>query len=160
MRDGISIRTYTAHDEEALRTLVLQLHESLRPLDADLAPGTQIIDKHFADIVQFARDTEGLILLAEDNAQAVGYVCLYGRITPGEQDELPAPYSFMAELYVLPEYQRQGIGRELVARAEAHARELGACKIELKVLAPNTPAQAFYTALDYAPRIIVMQKKL
>mgnify|MGYP000747379776 CR=1 FL=1 len=159
MRDGILIRQYTPDDAAALRTLVLQLHESLRPLDADLAPGAHIIDEHVADVVQFARDSDGLILLADDHGRAVGYLCLYGRITPNDQDELPAPYSFMAELYVLPEYQRQGIGRELVARAEAHARELGACKIELKVLAQNTPAQEFYTALGYAPRIIVMRKK-
>lgn len=157
---GILIRPYTPDDDTALRALVLQLHESLRPLDADLAPGENIIDKHYTDIVQFARDSDGIILLAEENGRAVGYVCLYGRITPNEQDELPAPYSFMAELFVLPDYQRRGIGRELVARAEAHARKLGACKVELKVLAPNTPAQEFYATLGYAPRIIVMQKKL
>lgn len=35
----ISIRHYDPADEATLRALVLQLHESLRPLDADLAPG-------------------------------------------------------------------------------------------------------------------------
>lgn len=160
MQTEIIIRCYTPDDHASLRALVLQLHESLRPLDADLAPGENIIDKHYTDIVQFARDSDGLILLAEQNGRAVGYVCLYGRVTPNEQDELPAQYSFMAELFVLPDYQRRGIGRELVARAEAHAHALGAYKVELKVLAPNTTAQEFYATLGYSPRIIVMQKKL
>jgi hypothetical protein len=39
----VSIRRFNNADREVLRHLVLQLHETLRQFDEDLAPGEQII---------------------------------------------------------------------------------------------------------------------
>ncbi len=43
----IRMRKYRPDDREQLRQLVLELHETLRPLDTDLAPGPEIIDAYF-----------------------------------------------------------------------------------------------------------------
>jgi hypothetical protein len=42
-----TIRLYSDSDRDVLRRLVLALHETLRPFDADLAPGREIIDRYF-----------------------------------------------------------------------------------------------------------------
>ena len=46
-----SIRRYSQADYEVLRDLVLHLHEALRPFDVDLAPGDQIIDRYFHELI-------------------------------------------------------------------------------------------------------------
>ena len=68
------------------------------------------------------------------------------------------PYS--GEIYVMgirPEAQHQGLGRALVERAEAHARELGIEYLQVKTLGPSNPdagyakTRAFYEALGFRP---------
>lgn len=48
------------------------------------------------------------------------------------------------DLAVLPGYRGRGIGRALLAAAEAHARQLGCCKLTLEVQEDNTPARRLY----------------
>lgn len=156
----LSIRPYQPADLEALRGLVLELHESQRPFDTDLAPGEQIIEPYFAELMSMVEHTKGAILVAEDDNRLVGYVCLYGAVPPEDPDEKPDPYSFMAELFVRPDYRNSGTGRRLVEQAERHAAECGVYKIELKVLARNESAVRFYETLGYTPRIIVMSKRV
>lgn len=156
----VSIRRYGQADRNILRNLVLQLHETLRPLDVDLAPGDEIIERYFNDLVSRIGQSAGAIFVAEDAKRIIGYVCLWGSMTPDDLDERPAPYSFMAELFVQPDYRSLGIGRRLVAHAERHALACGSHKIELKVLAENASALRFYEALGYEPRMLIMRKQL
>lgn len=53
-------------------------------------------------------------------------------------------------LAVDPDFRRQGIGRLLVARAEAILREAGCPKICLQVRTANGAALEFYRALDFS----------
>jgi GNAT superfamily N-acetyltransferase len=119
------IRRFRQADRVALCDLVLQLHETLRPFDVDLAPGAQIIDPHFNELITRVEQTAGAIFIAEDDGCMIGYVCVWGSVTPGDLDERPDPYSFMAELFVRPGYRSLGIGRRLVERAERHAAGCG-----------------------------------
>ncbi len=47
-------------------------------------------------------------------------------------------------------FRGQGVGRRLLDAVEAHARELGCCKITLEVLQGNAPAQTLYRSVGYA----------
>jgi ribosomal protein S18 acetylase RimI-like enzyme len=156
----VSIRRFSQADREVLRALVLQLHDTLRPFDVDLLPGDQVIERYFDALMAKVEQTKGAVFVAEDNNRMVGYVCLWGAVVPDELDERPDPYSFMAELFVRPDYRSLGIGRCLVEQAERYAFECGTYKLELKVLAQNESAVRFYEALGYAPRVIVMSKRV
>jgi ribosomal protein S18 acetylase RimI-like enzyme len=59
------IRPCTPADQEALRDLVLELHEGLRPLDEDLAPGREIIAEYFGGLLAAVERTDGAIFVAE-----------------------------------------------------------------------------------------------
>ena len=48
------------------------------------------------------------------------------------------------DLAVLPGRRGRGTGRALLAAAEAHARELGCCKLTLEVQEDNAPARRLY----------------
>jgi GNAT superfamily N-acetyltransferase len=155
-----TIRTYRHSDRDVLRALVLELHDSLRPFDEDLAPGDEIIDHYFNGLLSRVDETGGAVFLAEEADGVAGYVCVWGGVAPEDPDERVDPYSFMAELFVRPGRRHSGIGRLLVERAEAFAREHGMYKMELKVLARNESALRFYESLGYAPRVVVMGKRM
>ena len=55
------------------------------------------------------------------------------------------------KIAVEPAFRRRGIARELLARAAADARDLGASEATLEVRASNEGAQALYTALGFQP---------
>jgi GNAT superfamily N-acetyltransferase len=155
-----TIRPYRPADVEILRELVLELHETLRPFDDDLPPGEEILDHYFRELTARVDDTAGAVYVAEEDGHVVGYICVWGSVAPDDPDERPDPYSFMAELFVRPEHRHGGIGRCLVEKAEGLARERCMYKMELKVLARNESALRFYEALGYAPRVVVMSKRV
>lgn len=53
------------------------------------------------------------------------------------------------DLAVLPAVRGQGIGRALLAAAEAHARATGCCKLTLEVQEDNAPARALYARFGF-----------
>ena len=53
-------------------------------------------------------------------------------------------------LAVAPEHQKQGLGRQILAEAEAKLRALGCPKINLQVRTDNHEAIAFYERIGFS----------
>lgn len=53
------------------------------------------------------------------------------------------------DVAVLADARGGGIGRRLLAAAEAHARAAGCCKLTLEVLENNLPAKGLYESVGY-----------
>ncbi|MDO4795228.1 MAG: GNAT family N-acetyltransferase [Brachymonas sp.] len=53
------------------------------------------------------------------------------------------------DIAVLPAWRGQGVAQQLLAAAEAHAREQGCCKLTLEVLSNNTRAQGAYQRFGF-----------
>ena len=87
---------------------------------------------------------EGM-LVAEEGGEIVGYVAL-GRPTRLESNRHVADIRGLA---VAPAHQGRGLGRALVQAALAAARERGARRVTLRVLAPNTAARALYESCGF-----------
>lgn len=86
-------------------------------------------------------------LLAYADDQPVGLVnCLQGFSTFACR-----PLLNVHDLAVLPAWRGQGIGRALLQRVEAIARERDCCKLTLEVLQGNHPAQGLYLSQGFAP---------
>ena len=60
-----------------------------------------------------------------------------------------SPVGFLEGWYVVPERRRQGIGRALVAAAEAWARGLGCREFASDAVAENTVSAAAHRALGF-----------
>jgi len=100
-------------------------------------------------ILEYEQAIEHLpTFLAESNNQVLGFLSL--------KSHFPAS----AEIHVMavhPDARRGGIGRALVAAAEAHARGLGVEYMQVKTLGPSRPSaeyaltRAFYEAMGYRP---------
>jgi ribosomal protein S18 acetylase RimI-like enzyme len=52
-------------------------------------------------------------------------------------------------LYIAPAWRRRGVGRALVERVEAHARQVGATHVWLETSSVNVPGLAAYERLGY-----------
>jgi len=87
----------------------------------------------------------------------VGYIVL----TFGYSFEYHGRDSFIDELYIEPQYRRQGIGRRAIQFVEERARELGVNAIHLEVDQGNDPAAELYRRAGYNdPSRFLMTKRL
>lgn len=75
----------------------------------------------------------------------VGYIVL----TLGYSFEFHGRDAFIDELYVQPQFRRQGIGRRAMQFVEERARELGVNAIHLEVDDGNDPAAELYRRTGY-----------
>jgi ribosomal protein S18 acetylase RimI-like enzyme len=80
-----------------------------------------------------------------DSPSASGFVHLY----PSCDSLAMKPLWILYDLYVAPEARRHGLGRALMDRAAALARESGASCLILETAKDNLPAQSLYERLGY-----------
>jgi ribosomal protein S18 acetylase RimI-like enzyme len=85
------------------------------------------------------------VWLAFDGARAVG-VCV-GFL--GFSTFQARPLLNIHDLAVLPDARGAGVGRALLAAAEAHAVAIGCCKLTLEVLEDNAPARGLYARFGF-----------
>lgn len=92
------------------------------------------------------RKNRSIIHLALDSdGRALGFVQLY----PAWCSVAAAPTCTLYDLYVDASARQRGVGRALMLAAEASARKLRACRIDLETATDNFIGQALYEDLGY-----------
>lgn len=102
--------------------------------------------------------------LAFEGPQAVGLINCF----EGVSTFRAMPLLNIHDIVVSASYRRLGLGRALLAAAEAGARARGCCKLTLEVLERNQPAVAAYQQAGFMPyaldpamgRAMFFEKKL
>lgn len=87
------------------------------------------------------------VLLAELGGEPVGFALFFHNFSTF----LGRPGLYIEDLYVRPAARRRGVGRRLLARLAALARERGCGRMEWSVLNWNEPAIRFYRSLGARP---------
>jgi GNAT superfamily N-acetyltransferase len=82
-------------------------------------------------------------ILAEYAGQAVGFALFF----PNYSTFLTKPGIYLEDLFVIPEYRRQGIGKALLSKLAQIAVERNCGRLEWSVLDWNEPAQKFYRSM-------------
>jgi GNAT superfamily N-acetyltransferase len=82
-------------------------------------------------------------IVAEWESKLVGFALFF----PNYSTFLAKPGIYLEDLFVLPEYRRQGIGKALLAYLGKLAVERGAGRLEWSVLDWNESAIAFYQSM-------------
>lgn len=88
-------------------------------------------------------DPAGLILATTDEGKAIGFVHA-GFVADETKSHLSRKTGVICAVIVDPVYRRQGIGRELVSRAEAYLRQSGS---EIILAGGADPRDPFYCGL-------------
>ena len=96
-----------------------------------------------------ADDPRGL-WTAEDNGEPVGFAWSWAC----------EGLWFLAQLFVKPDVQSHGIGRELLERTLEHADRIGAVQRALITFAFNTVSQGLYIRHGFAPRFPIYSMRL
>ncbi len=91
----------------------------------------------------------GLFLVAEDSGAIVGAVLA----------AFDGRRGWLYHLAVAPDRQRGGIGRLLVAEAEARLRARGCAKVNLHIEPRNADVARFYERMGYAEQRLVFMEK-
>ena len=98
--------------------------------------------RNFAERAQ-GHHPRDVLLVAEDDADDLIAV-VFGMEA---DDDSSGSVAEVAGLYVLPDRQRQGIGRLLLMEAGKELATLGFTKLQIGVLTTNLPARGFYKAM-------------
>jgi ribosomal protein S18 acetylase RimI-like enzyme len=87
------------------------------------------------------------VIIAETphDQQAIGFAQLY----PGLCSVDLTHFFVLYDLYILPDYRRQGVARDLVTYATRWASRKGAARIDLETAHTNTAAATLYKGLGF-----------
>jgi GNAT superfamily N-acetyltransferase len=155
------IREYEeGRDREGLRECVIALQEYERSLDSRLPEGASVADACLRSIFEHCRKSLGKIFVAEADGRVVGYVSVLARVRTDEPEEGPREHALVADVAVLEEYRRRGVGRRLLAAAEEYARKSSAKWMRVCVMAGNKPARALYAHVGFSERELDLEKGL
>ena len=88
-------------------------------------------------------ERERIFAAEDDDGRIVGVAMAGPLLVDGE----PVPIADLLALYILPDRQRRGIGRQLLAAVARWADERGYRSLQVRVLVVNAPARRFYEAL-------------
>lgn len=142
------VRAAGPDDVPALARLhaeVQALHRAARPDDYR--------DPSLAELEDWMRrlltDPAVVLLLAEEQAEALGFAVVRREASPGHVFAPPRLRALVDGLGVAATARRRGAGRALMAAAEELARTWGAAAVVLDVQGFNTDAERFYRALGY-----------
>ena len=143
---------------------ILQLHaqtawESLAP-ERQAEVNKETVTTRIADQVTKSRvehGTSNQAFVARDLAgNCAGFVWI---------DQIRSSFTgksqaYLLDIVVLESYRRQGLGRLLMAEAEAWAKQKGFDRVGLNVAAHNVAAIDLYNKLGYKTETVKMWKKL
>jgi ribosomal protein S18 acetylase RimI-like enzyme len=159
-RETLEIRPYSEEDRECVLACIAEFQDFELALEADRLPGAQVAGAHLAYLMEQCADKRGTILVAADDNNVSGFVCVWIDEDFGEHLALPAQAAYVSDLVVSQTRRRNGVGQELMHAAERFAREHAAPLLTVNVLAANRVARAFYAAGGYREYELLLTKRL
>jgi ribosomal protein S18 acetylase RimI-like enzyme len=155
------IREYRPEtDMPDVRACLVALQDHERGLEPALLDGEVMADAHLAVLLERCRSWDGCIFVAASGPRVIGLVCVWARVPPDGPDDVPHDHAYLSDLAVLGAHRRAGIGRALLERAEAFARERGATTLRVGVRSRNTAARQLYTSAGFAESRVELAKPL
>lgn len=160
MSSSVIIRVYEPRDRAAVDECMVELQEVEWELDANRRRGAEIAAPYIQQLLDRRQADAGELFVAEVNGEIAGFVCVYAKLDSGKMCPAYTKYAYVSDIVVRSTHRGGGIGRLLLERAEAFAREKGALVINLDVLSRNVGAVGFYELMGYDRIEISMRKVL
>lgn len=155
MVDRIAIRSAGEADVDFVSGLVSSLLEFGSPAWKDAKPLAQRFAEVLASAVR-AQDSRSTVLIAQsEDGTRLGFISL----TVGE-DVTGVERGHVADLGVIEDARRMGVGSALMMAGEAWARERGLPVLSIDLWATNERARVFYESLGYSAESSCLFKRL
>ncbi|AUT00407.1 GNAT family N-acetyltransferase [Nostoc sp. CENA543] len=137
MTNNLIVRCAEPDDSKALFELIQGLAE-YEKLSHAVTGNALALHEHLFGSKKYVE-----ALLAEYSGKAVGFALFFHNYSTF----LTKPGIYLEDLFVLPEYRRQGIGKALLIKLAQIAVERECGRLEWTVLDWNESAQAFYRSM-------------
>jgi ribosomal protein S18 acetylase RimI-like enzyme len=156
--EGIRIRKARRKDFDFILGLsVATLRDELTPYERERASASKLVGIMTKNLRRLMAASGMLTFVAETaGGERAGFI-MVGRSASVFTDQQQA---FVYDVAVAPPFRRRGIGRLLMERAEAHAREQNMGFITLMVDCANAAARSLYAQLGYEDSKVLMRKLL
>lgn len=153
MQVNINIRTATFADLNFIISLLPSYAEFGLPSWRD----AKVMVDTDTEVFITALQNGAAIFIAEDEAQTpLGFVHLH----PGSDHYYKAKQCHISDLIVAPVGRGQGVGKLLMAKAEAWAKENGYQRISLNVFDGNERARKLYEELGFGADVVKYIKEI
>ncbi len=130
----VTLRSVTPEDLPTLLQLIWALAE-YEKLSHLVTGSEELLGQHLFGDRPYAE-----AVLAECDGQAAGFALFFYNYSTF----LTKPGIYLEDLFVLPQFRRQGIGKALLTHLAKRALDEGCGRLEWSVLDWNAPAIAFY----------------
>ena len=141
----VTIRPYQSKDRPDLLACINTLQEHERSLEPEFKKSGDEVASSFLDFyVSEDQSLSGKLLVAEVDGRVAGFVNGYIDEDEGAGDLVIRRWFYLSDIAVLPGFQGQKIGSQLITAIEDHARSLNLKQIKLDVLSRNDCAKSFY----------------
>jgi GNAT superfamily N-acetyltransferase len=134
---NLTLRFAQATDCDVLFELIQQLAE-YEKLSHAVSGNAQALKEHLFGSRKYVE-----AILAEYAGQAVGFALFFHNYSTF----LTKPGIYLEDLFVIPQFRRQGIGKSLLIKLAQIAVERDCGRLEWSVLDWNEPAKAFYRSM-------------
>jgi len=145
----MNIRQATPADSFLLSSLCMDVQRLHAEYHSEVFKTPQSADFASSFFDEMLADPEITIYIAEENAQALGYIFCKLIERPETPFTYPNRFLHIDQISIRPDAQERGAGTALMDRVEKLARELGVSKIQLDSWDFNTKAHAFFEGLGF-----------
>jgi GNAT superfamily N-acetyltransferase len=143
------IRKAAETDIEALVRCHKSFMEHHINIDKRFALRTGAEEKWEEQITNSLKDPNTLVLVAESDSYIAG--CAYTIIKEGAMDFGPRKIGYLCDVFVEPDYRRQGITRQFLLTTQKWLQERGINTIEASWAVYCVEAQKTWRALGFIP---------
>jgi GNAT superfamily N-acetyltransferase len=157
----INIRPARPDDRELLVKLLTLFQDDERAIHPNRRPGADVGEIALADIERDNAAHNGIILIAERDGEAVGFVACH---EDHDDDALiyaeTRDHGYVSDIFVLHAHRGHGVGGALLDAAEDHLAKRGFTRVRLWVLVDNSHSRAIYEARGYRGYEMIYEKDL
>jgi GNAT superfamily N-acetyltransferase len=136
-QSAVKLRSATVEDVETIFNLILALAQ-YEKLSHQVIGTSEQLKEHL-----FGERPYAEVILADIDSKTVGFALFFHNYSTF----LTQPGIYLEDLFVLPEYRRQGIGKALITAVAQLAVERNCGRLEWSVLDWNQPAIDFYQSM-------------
>jgi ribosomal protein S18 acetylase RimI-like enzyme len=157
----ITLEPYEPRDLPVIEAFVAAIQEHERRFVPELRTGAEIAVDYAARIVAQAESRDGILLLAKDGGEAIGFACAW---RDADDDPLLAAahrdHAYVSDLFVQVEWRGRGIAQRLLGEIEQVMRARGCTRLCITAKAANVPALRCYEAAGLRPYEVNFWKEI
>jgi ribosomal protein S18 acetylase RimI-like enzyme len=140
-----------------LNSHVQALHARIEPSFFKAITDADELEAYFETVLA---NPNNRVILAEDDAAALGYIWFQEQLVPETPFTWPRQRTYIYQIAVDEAARRRGIGSALLAHVEELAHDAGIDTLALDTWASNSTAQAFFSARGYSTLTIGCEKQI